>query len=193
MEWLENLDRIFFLFLNGFHSDFFDVFFSWTNRVITWVPLYVFFLMLIIRKFKTKSWLLVIGALLLVIATDQSSVMLKNSVQRYRPSHNLEIKEKVHIINNESGGQFGFVSSHAANLWGISMYMILILELKKKKWIGLLLFWASLVSFGRIYSGVHYPADVLGGAILGLLLAVLMFGLMRYLLSTYFNPESEKN
>ncbi|MFN6039104.1 MAG: phosphatase PAP2 family protein [Bacteroidota bacterium] len=144
---------------------------------------------LIIRKFGKKGWITILSALLLVLATDQSSVFLKNSVQRYRPSHNLELKEKVHLINNEKGGQFGFVSSHAANIWGIAVFMMLTLEIKKYKSILLLLMWAFLVSYGRIYSGVHYPLDVVGGAILGVLLAFLIVKFSNLLQQKIYNSH----
>jgi undecaprenyl-diphosphatase len=189
MDWIENLDREIFLFLNGFHSGFLDPFFNLTNQVLTWVPLYIFFMCLIIRKFGKKGWITILSALLLVLATDQSSVFLKNSVQRYRPSHNLELKEKVHLINNEKGGQFGFVSSHAANIWGIAVFMMLTLEIKKYKSILLLLMWAFLVSYGRIYSGVHYPLDVVGGAILGVLLAFLLVKFSNLLQQKIYNSH----
>jgi undecaprenyl-diphosphatase len=189
MDWIENLDREIFLFLNGFHSGFLDSFFNLTNQVLTWVPLYIFFMCLIIRKFGKKGWITILSALLLVLATDQSSVFLKNSVQRYRPSHNLELKEKVHLINNEKGGQFGFVSSHAANIWGIAVFMMLTLEIKKYKSILLLLMWAFLVSYGRIYSGVHYPLDVVGGAILGVLLAFLLVKFSNLLQQKIYNSH----
>ncbi|MFN5181752.1 MAG: phosphatase PAP2 family protein [Bacteroidota bacterium] len=180
MEWLEKLDRDFFLFINGKNSSFFDSVFFLSNLVITWVPLYVFFLFLIFRKFKSKTWICVAGAAILILATDQSSVLLKNNVRRYRPSHNLEIKNNVHLIKEEKGGQYGFVSSHAANVWGIAIYIFLLLDLRKKNWIIPILFWAAFVSYGRVYSGVHYPADVLGGALLGIVVALAVYKVVHH-------------
>ena len=130
-----------------------------------------------------------LAAGLLAVATDQGSVLVKNKIQRYRPTHNLELKSKVHRIFNESGGKFGFVSSHAANTWGLAMFLILLLNFKKRYFAFLILFWAALVSYGRIYSGVHYPSDVLGGALLGMLLGFLIFKLQNFILVKYFKYQ----
>ena len=189
MDWIETLDKNLFLFLNGFHSSFFDLFFSWTNKVITWIPLYLLFLFLMIKKFRSKSWIPLVMTAILVVSTDQSSVLIKNSVKRYRPSHHLQIKEKTHLIQQEKGGQFGFVSSHASNIWGIAVFIILVLKVKDKKALALLLFWAMVVSYGRIYSGVHYPLDVIGGALLGIGIAYVIFKVLTRLLPQFYTRE----
>ena len=189
MDWIETLDKNLFLFLNGFHSSFFDLFFSWTNKVITWIPLYLLFLFLMIKKFRSKSWIPLVMTAILVVSTDQSSVLIKNSVKRYRPSHHLQIKEKTHLIQQEKGGQFGFVSSHASNIWGIAVFIILVLKVKDKKALALLLFWAMVVSYGRIYSGVHYPLDVIGGALLGIGIAYIIFKVLTRLLPQFYTRE----
>lgn len=179
MDWLESLDRNFFLLLNGYHHPWFDVFFKYVGLVLTWIPLYLLFFILLVRRFKKKVWITLLTAIMLVIATDQTSVFLKNSFQRYRPSHNLELKGSVHLIDNESGGQFGFVSSHAANMWGIAVFIAMALGPVNRVLLVLLMSWATLVSYGRIYAGVHYPADVLGGAALG-----IFFGYGFYFIHT---------
>ncbi len=175
MEWLEYLDRWLFLFLNGFHNPWFDTFFRYCGLVVTWIPLYAVFLFFLVRRFKKKIGLSLTLVAFLVLFTDQSSVLIKNSVQRYRPSHNIELKENVHLINSERGGQFGFVSSHAANLWGIAIFVFLTLRPMKRINAYLLFIWASLVSYGRIYAGVHYPADVVGGMIVGITFGFLFY------------------
>ncbi|MBC7861789.1 MAG: phosphatase PAP2 family protein [Bacteroidia bacterium] len=187
METLEKLDRQLFFFLNGNHNDFFDHVFWYTSLVVTWIPLYLFFIFLIIKKYKSKCWVPFLGAALLIGLSDKSSVLIKNSVERYRPSHNLEIKEKVLLLKNDSGGQFGFVSSHAANVFGIAVYLILLLKFRKKYFNFLLLFWALFVSYSRIYGGLHYPSDIFGGAILGSLLAFMVFKLQQFILKKYFH------
>jgi undecaprenyl-diphosphatase len=182
VEMLEKFDRELFLTLNGFHTTFLDYTFWIGSLVLTWIPLYIFFFILALKKFKNKSWIPLLGAALLILATDKTSVLIKNSVKRVRPTHNIEIQEKVHVLFMDKGGQFGFVSSHAANMWGLATYMILLMNFRKRYFSFLLLFWAAFVSYGRIYAGVHYPADVAGGALLGILLAFVIFKLQNLLL-----------
>lgn len=190
MEWLESLDRSLFLFLNGFHHSWLDVFFSYVGLVGTWIPLYVVILLVLIRRFKKKIWLNLLMVAFLVLATDQSSVALKNSVQRFRPSHNIEIRERVHVLNDERGGKFGFVSSHAANMWGIAIFVFMTLRPTRKFSVFLLFAWASLVSYGRIYAGVHYPADVAAGAILGIALGLIFYNVQAKLLQKFENENN---
>ena len=99
---------------------------------------------------------------------------------RYRPSHNLNLQGLVHSVNGYTGGLYGFVSSHAANSFGIAIFTALFL---KNRWYwNLILLWAVLVSYSRIYLGVHYPSDVLSGAFLGAFWAGILFLLTRKLL-----------
>ncbi len=171
---LEQIDQSLFLTLNGWHNTFFDSFFWWISNRYIWIPLYLFMAYLIIRKYKKQSWIIILSAIILIFITDQVSVHLfKNIFIRYRPSHNLDIKTMVHIINGYRGGLYGFVSSHAANSFGIAIFTALFLKNRWYWWS--ILLWAALVSYSRIYLGVHYPADIVGGAILGGFLAIFVY------------------
>jgi undecaprenyl-diphosphatase len=120
----------------------------------------------IIYKFRWKAILSLVFIALVVTLADQISVHgFKMVFQRLRPCHNLQLKNIVHLVNNKCGGQFGFVSSHAANTFGIAVFLARLL--KNKQFIIFIFAWASVVSYSRIYLGVHYPFDILGGAILG--------------------------
>lgn len=122
----------------------------------------------------------------MVIATDQVSGLIKDSVQRLRPCHNESIKSMIHMVHG-CGGKYGFVSSHAANSFGVAMFFTLFF---KHKYAGLLLMlWALVVSYSRIYLGVHYPGDVTGGALLGLILGIAFFRLDKFLLLKIYNKE----
>lgn len=189
METLETLDREIFFAINGFNSEFFDSFFWIVSLVITWIPLYVFFAFLMVKKFGKNFWLPLLAAGLMAVATDQGSVFVKNTVQRYRPTHNLQIQDNVHKINNDRGGKFGFVSSHAANTWGLAVYLMLLFSFRKKYFSFLLLLWAALVSYGRVYAGVHYPSDVIAGGLLGSTLGFLFFKLQQIVLIKYFHSQ----
>jgi undecaprenyl-diphosphatase len=134
---------------------------------LSWLPLYIFLLYLIIRKFKWKSGLVLLFIGLLILAADQLSVhAFKNTFQRLRPCHNEELKLLVHTVNT-CGGQFGFVSSHAANSFALAVFVGLLLKRTYKYLPAILIIWGILIAYSRVYLGVHYPGDVLGGAILG--------------------------
>ncbi len=183
IEFLKNIDTDLFLFLNGIHSDFFDSLMWWISNKYVWIPLYAYLLYLLIKKYGKKSILPVVTIILLIIVTDQLSVHLfKNMIQRYRPTHNLDISELVHTVNNYKGGIFGFISSHAANSFGIAT--LLLLFLKNKHISLILIFWAIIVSYSRIYLGVHFPGDIACGGLFGIIIAFILYRL--YLISDKF-------
>lgn len=174
IEKLEQIDRDIFLSINGSHNEFWDGVMKVMSAKVPWIPLYAVLLVMVYLAYRKRWWLVLVSVALLVVLSDQLSVLVKNSVERYRPCHNLELKELVHLVDG-CGGMFGFVSSHAANTFGLAMLLSLLLR-KRWKYFPLLIFaWALLVSYSRIYNGVHYPADIIGGALLGCLLAVIVY------------------
>lgn len=160
-------DRNIFLFLNSFHSPFFDEVMRIISMRSVWIPLYLYIIFLLVLRYRGKVWIALLFALLLVVITDQASTLLKNAVERLRPCHEPSLEGMVHLVGNRCGGMYGFVSSHAANTFGIAAFTS---PLVQKKWFAWTLFiWASVVAYSRIYLGVHYPGDVLGGALLGII------------------------
>ncbi len=140
-----------------------------------WIPLYAWLLYLLIRKFKKESMWIIIGVIATVVLTDQISVKLfKEVFERLRPCHEESIAHLVHVVR-KCGGQFGFVSSHACNTFGVAAICGLFLR-KHYSWIlWALLGWALIVSYSRIYLGVHYPGDIICGGLLGFFIGWLIF------------------
>jgi undecaprenyl-diphosphatase len=126
---------------------------------------------------------------LVVTLADQISVhAFKEVFQRLRPCHNPELQDIVHLVNNKCGGQYGFVSSHAANTFAVAFFLKKLFA--QKQFSIFIIFWAAIVSYSRIYLGVHFPLDVIGGAVLGTLIGIMVFYLYRYTskkLSNKFN------
>ncbi|HNR41948.1 MAG TPA: phosphatase PAP2 family protein [Bacteroidales bacterium] len=162
---IENIDRQIFIFLNSQNSPFWDDFMYAMSMKLVWVPLYLAILIYLIFKYKRKFLILLPFMILAVALSDQLSVLIKNSVERLRPCHDACLEGLVHIVRCHCGGLYGFVSSHASNSFNVAVLSLLLIE---KRWYAItILIWASLVSYSRIYIGVHYPGDILAGAVLG--------------------------
>lgn len=186
MEWLQNIldfDKELFLFLNSFYNDFWDTTMLMVTRKETWLPFYLIIIFYIVKIYRSKSVLILVLLALTIFASDQLSVLLKESFQRLRPVYEPEIQHLVHNVLRK-GGLHGFVSSHAANSFAIFIFTSRIF--KNRGYYYLLLFWAILVSYSRIYSGVHYPLDILGGAVLGWFLAVAFHKILMFLENHFF-------
>jgi len=176
MEQIIQIDTDIFLFLNGLHNSFFDFIMYWVSTTVLWIPLWLYFIYLLISEYKKQAVWLILALLVAVSLADSISVHLfKNVFERLRPCHNEEIVNLVHIVKDHCGGKYGFVSSHAANMFAIAVFMGNALKPKFKYAFVLLLLWATLISYSRIYLGVHYPADVIGGGLLGSLIAFVIW------------------
>ncbi|HIA35274.1 MAG TPA: phosphatase PAP2 family protein [Flavobacteriales bacterium] len=173
---LVSFDTWLFLLLNSLHLEALDPIMVIISGKFTWIPLYVILLLLVIKKHQIKSMLIVVPFIVLLItSSDQISVHLfKNLFERLRPCHNPDLDDFIHLLGN-CGGKYGFLSSHASNTFALATFLILLM--KQRAYLYALIFWAGLVSYSRIYLGVHYPADILAGACLGILIGMLFWNL----------------
>lgn len=185
----ELLDRTLLLKINGSHTPILNSLMwqiseSWHTYLFVFVVAFIFY-----RKFNLKKAVeLVLGVAIVVACSDFSSNIIKHQVKRYRPSHNLEIKQQINSVNDYKGGKFGFVSSHAANGFGITTFLFLSLFWLKKKTRVWFFIYPFLIAYSRIYLGVHYPSDVIVGAIIGVVFALIVFKIMNQ----YFFKLHEK-
>ncbi len=169
METLEALDHAAFLAINGWHGGWADSVMLAVSARPTWIPVYLFLLFLLQKRFGWRGLLWAVPTIaLMILFSDSGSVMLfKETVQRLRPCHEPVMNGLVHLVPENCGGQFGFVSSHASNHFAIVLFMIGALRGVPRWASPLLLFWAALIAYSRVYLGVHYPADVVVGAVFG--------------------------
>ena len=172
---LEVLDQELMLTLNSWHHAALDPLMLLVSNKFVWLPIYLLFVYLLIRRYGAKTGLIILGVqIIAVLIADLGSVYLfKNVFLRYRPCHNELIKESLHIVGH-CGGQYGFLSSHAANHFVLGVFMSFALGKKAKYW---LLPWAVIIAYSRVYLGVHYPADIVCGAIWGTGVAYLCYWL----------------
>ena len=179
IEKIEQIDRQLLFAVNGANSPLFDTIMWWVSKPAFGIPFYLLFVFLLYKYFGWKSTLIIVlstGAAV-GLADLSAKYLFKEMFERFRPSQNLEIKEQLHYVNNYHGGMYGFVSSHAANMFSIALLLGLWLKKKIKYSLHLLLIWAALIGYSRIYLGVHYPSDVLFGALLGMLIAFPIYKL----------------
>ncbi|MEG1952002.1 MAG: phosphatase PAP2 family protein [Bacteroidales bacterium] len=153
----------------------------------TWIPLYIFLLILLFTIYKKESWVIVLGLILLIAVVDISSVHLfKNVFERLRPSHEPLLEGLIYVPYGQ-GGLYGFISSHAANHFALAACLTPLLA---KRFIcfkyGILYLWAFMIAYSRIYLGKHYIGDVLVGALWGLLLGYGCYKLIRLVLSKVY-------
>lgn len=177
---LAALDHDLFFFINrNLDNAFFNAIMPWIREPKLWLPLYVILLVLLIRLKKSRSWLWIIGLAFTVGSADYlASGIFKPNFERPRPCWHENLKQEVVLRKSDGncGGKYGFASSHASNHFAIALFLSLVFGWKwKSKYRWFLFVWAASIAFAQVYVGVHFPGDVLVGALLGLLAAQLFY------------------
>lgn len=199
---LDQWDRSLMLWLNYDGGPWLDQFWFLYSGKFTWLPLYVLLVTLMVLKCRRDQmhypWrhlllLIVLTALLILVSDQVSSGLIKPWVERLRPSHTPGLMEQLHFVHDYRGGRYGFVSSHAANSIALALWITHLLWHRTSPlcqhlfprihfsqsqryaiMLSLMLLWAGLNCYSRIYLGVHYPGDILGGLLVGILSFLLI-------------------
>lgn len=178
---LIGFDQELLLKINGSDSLFWDGFMWMATNKLTWIPMAIALLYVIFKNNKIKEAFLLIGLIILVITlADQiSSGFCKPYFARFRPTQDPELMYQIDVVNGYRGGMYGFTSSHAANTFGVALFLSLVI----RSWsLSIILFiWAALNAYSRMYLGVHYPGDIFFGTLTGLGSGILMYQLYNYL------------
>lgn len=167
--WLDRLDRLIFLFINGKASHpFLDALAPWWRESITWTPVYFFLLLFAIINYKKNALPWIAMALVTILLSDQiSSSVVKPIFTRIRPCNDPDFQQSVRLLLDGCGAGYSFTSSHATNHFALACFLSLTLRDWIKKYAWVLYLWAASIGYAQIYTGVHYPLDVIGGALLG--------------------------
>lgn len=184
LERIKQADTTLFLWLNSMHTPFWDQIMYWVTDRFFWFPFYALLLLFLGKRYRMQAIGMVSVIILTIVVADKiASGVFKPVFARLRPCYEPAIQPFVHLVRG-CGGEYGFVSSHASTTFGMALCLWLLLR-KEYTNIGYLFLWAFVVSYSRIYVGVHYPLDLLVGALVGIITALVLMYSYRLLLKKY--------
>jgi len=171
---LEEWDRWLFTRINRAGANpFFDQLMPFIREAIVWAPLYLFILVLVLTNFRKQAGWWILFFISTVAMTDLvGNYVFKHGIKRIRPCNDPLFADQVRLLLDHCGAGFSFTSNHAANHFGMAVFFFLTLRRSLGKWVWTALLWAAMIAYAQVYVGVHYPFDVLGGAILGMLFGI---------------------
>ena len=188
IEEILRLDSELFLFLNNLGSSFFDNFWIYLSykeaNILFYLLLLIFYLSINSSKLSEIFYLLVFIAIMITIA-DQTANLFKDTFQRLRPCYDEVLKDSIRLVKNSCGGKYGFFSAHASNSFSLAIFFGLLYKNKFRYVIYISLVYASLISYSRIYLGVHFPLDIFFGSIFGITVGFLIFRIYDNLLNFF--------
>lgn len=172
---------------SGLSNGVFDMLLPWVREPLFWMPLYIFIIAFVFFNYGIKAYWFVVFFILTVSTSDMiSAKLIKKNVQRVRPCNT----EYVHVVERvKCGSGFSFTSNHASNHFAMATFLILTLGRYFKKIKVWCWSWAGIVGLAQIYVGVHFPLDIIGGAILGILVGKIWYMLFEKFYPHVLNPE----
>ena len=175
LEKLEKLDQWMFIKINsGFTNPFFDNLFPFMRYPLNWAPLYLFLGVFAVLNYKSKGLWWILFFVTTIALTDMTgNYLFKHIFERTRPCGDPDFFYRVRLLVNHCSTGYSFVSNHAANHFGLATFFFLTTRPLLKKWAWIAFGWAGLIAYSQVYVGIHYPFDVIGGALLGLLFGTL--------------------
>lgn len=169
LEW----DRDTFIYLNNLGIDDYDLFWTTITNFPTWIPLFIFFIVLVFLKYpKKEAFFVLITVALLIIFISIATDVTKNYVARLRPNNDSDVNTLIRILKTPV--TYSFFSGHAASSFSITTLVVLFLR-RRFKWSWLFYIWPILFATSRIFVGVHYPVDIIVGTIVGILTAIAFY------------------
>ena len=185
IEKILDLDSYLFLYLNNLGSQYYDNFWIFLSRTEANVMFYLVVLIAYIYSINNKKrtkilFHLIIAIAILITISDQTSNLFKDSFQRLRPCYNELISDSLRLVKDSCGGRYGFFSAHASNSFSLAIFFGLLLRSSNRLLILLFAIYAFLISYSRIYLGVHYPIDILVGTIFGSINAIVLYKIYLY-------------
>lgn len=190
MEFLFNLDREVFLFLNNLGTESWDGFWLFITKQFNWIPIFLIILYLVHKHYGWRHALLIIGMIsLLILITDQTTNQLfKFRFERLRPGSDPSLDGLMRAVKTSS--TFSFISGHASNSMAACFFLYTVLK-TRVKYIEFMFLWPLIFAYSRIYLGLHYPGDILIGYLWGIIMALLVLKLYVILRDKYFPNREE--
>ena len=183
-------DTEFFIYLNSLGSPTWDPFWLAYTSKFNWIPFYALLLYLIFKQIGKKPMLITIVVIaIMILVTDQITNLFKHNFHRLRPCHLAELIDKIRLVRSGCGGQYGFFSGHASNTMAAAVFIGLMLKNRFKYSLYILIVWAFLMAYSRVYIGVHYPLDITIGMLFGALSGFAFYKLNLFLIKKILKVE----
>ena len=193
LEEILRIDTELFLYLNNLGTSGFDSFWMFLSSKASNIIVYIAFLEFFLRRKGFKSYkiktldiiYIVFIVLVMILISDQSANIFKDSFQRLRPCYDELIKDSVRLVKEGCGGKYGFFSAHASNSFSLAVFFGLLFKDFSKYPIYFTLIFASLISYSRVYLGVHYPLDIIFGALFGMINGLVIYSVHERILKSF--------
>lgn len=190
IEQILQYDTELFIYLNSLGTKTWDPFWLAYTGKFNWVPFYALLLYLIFKQIGTKPMLItVVVVALMILATDQTTNLFKHGLHRLRPCHLAELIESMRLVRSGCGGQYGFFSGHASNTMAAAIFIGFMLKNKYEYLKYILVVWAILMAYSRVYIGVHYPLDIILGMLFGAFMGYIFYRINLFAMQKILNDE----